>query len=324
MLTYAPYALENFFSGVQAPNAVLKNDSGAYAFWLRALYQRLCSTIEFDLPENWQRARDYFEACLFCRGFLAVFETDDFGKVFQDATLSGYDFFYQPDDALVTNPLLKTSLKLKIGKDCELIKLTNDYHGVLDIVARYAEKLALMDGATDMNILVSKFGYMLTAKNKMAAAALKMAYDKMMRNEPLVILDKSVVEGVGEDTPFDLISRDNIKNSYLVTDLISDTKQLLDSFDTEIGIKNLGVGEKRERMISAEVESRQMDASARVSLWDECLSNSIDKVNAKYGLNISYRFRFLDDNGIDGKETETNGNDKESEDIKQWVTRSLR
>ena len=67
-----------------------------------------------------------------------------------------------------------------------------------------------------------------------------------------------------------------------------------------------------------------MDASARVSLWDECLSNSIDKVNAKYGLNISYRFRFLDDNGIDGKETETNGNDKESEDIKQWVTRSLR
>ena len=320
---YAPYALENFFSGVQAPNAVLKKNSAAYSFWIRALYQRLCSTIEFGLPDEWQRARDYFEACLFCRGFLTVFETDEFGKVFQDATLSGYDFYWQPRKTLVTNPLLNGSLELEIGKDCELIKLTNDFQGVLDIVARYAEKLALMDGATDMNIINSKFGYLLTAKNKMASAALKMAYDKMQRNEPLVILDKSVVEGVGEDSPFELINRESIKNSYLVTDLIADTKTLLDSFDTEIGIKNLGVGEKRERMISAEVESRQTDASARVSLWDECLSNSIKKVNEHFNLNITYKFRFLDD-GMPGKETETEGNNAESEDIKKWVMRSLR
>ena len=76
-------------------------------------------------------------------------------------------------------------------------------------------------------------------------------------------------------------------------------------------------------MISAEVESRQTDASARVSLWDECLSNSIDKVNARYGLNISYRFRFLDD-GKPGNETEVNGNNEESEAIKQWVIQSQR
>ena len=318
---YAPYKLENFFSGVQAPGAVIKNNSDAFWYWVRALYHRLCSTIEFKLPDEWNRARDYFEACLFARGYLTVFYHDDFGTVFQDSEPSGYDFYYQPVSMLVTNPLIKESLNLVIGEDCENIKLTNDFRGCLDIIYRYAAKLANMDAAIDMNIINSKFGYLLTGRNKMASAALKMAYDKMQRGEPMVIIDKSVVEGIGEDVPFELLSRDNLKNSYLVTDLINDAKSLIDSFDSEIGIKNLGVSEKRERMISSEVEARQSDASARISLWGECLDNSIKAVNEMFGLDISYRFRFLDEITPDSASDENNA---ESEGIKQWVMQSQR
>lgn len=315
---YAPYKLENFFSGVQSPSAVIKNNSAAYWFWVRALYQRLCSTIEFNLPNDWNRARDYFEACLFCFGYLAVFEDDKFGTVFQNCTLSGYDFYYQPSKAIVTNPLLPRSLELEIGKDTELIRLTNDYAGVLEIVRYYAEKLATLDGAINMNIINSKFGYMLVGKSKPASEAIKMAFDKMNRGEPLVVVDKSVFSGLGEDSPFEFIDRSNIGTSYFTDKLLQDAKTLLDSFDTEIGIKVNSAPDKKERLITQELEANQADASSRVSLWDECLGNSIKAVNKRFGLNISYKFRFLD--GNDGT-TEEN---EESEAIKRWVLQSQR
>ena len=188
----------------------------------------------------------------------------------------------------------------------------------MEIVRYYAEKLATLDGAVNMNIINSKFGYMLVGKNKQAAAAIKMAFDKMNRGEPLVVVDKAVFDGLGEDTPFEFLDRSNIGNSYFTDRLLQDSKTLLDSFDTEIGIKVNSAPDKKERLIVSELEANQADASSRVSLWDECLSNSIKKVNERFGLDISYKFRFLD--GNDG----TEAINKDEEDIKKWVLQSQR
>ena len=316
---YAPYKLENMFSGVSTPNAVIKNNSAAYWFWFRALYQRICSTIEFTLPENWNRARDFFEACLYSNGFLCVFNDKEFGTVFQNCQLSGYDFFYQPTRAIVTNPLMKTSREMKIGEDCSLIKLTNDFKGILDLCAYFSEKLATIDGAVNMNLVNSKFGYLIGAKNKMAARAIEQMFDRMNRGEPMVCYDKSIVEGLGDDEPFEFIDRASIKNSYVVSDLLSDAQTILNSFDTEIGIKSLSVVNKRERMNVDEVNAGNEDANARITLWRECLTNSIKDVNNMFGLDIKFKFKFADGEVDTGKE-ETDDERK----LKEWVLQSSR
>ena len=63
-------------------------------------------------------------------------------------------------------------------------------------------------------------------------------------------------------------------------------------------------------MITDEANARQADCSARITLWDECLRNSIKEVNKKFNINIKYNFRTYDVN-----------NDIESgeEDKPAWV-----
>lgn len=317
-LSYFPYQAQNLFDGVIAPSAV-KNDSVAYAFWCRSLYQRLCSIIEFKLPDNWERAHDFFEACLFGRGFCAVFEDKKFGVSFQPASISGYDFYYQPTKAIVSNPLL--SKEFEIGKDCELIKLTNDYSGVVDIVAYYAEKLATIDGAVNMSIINSKFAYVLGAKNKAAAQAIKMIFDKVNKGEPLVIYDKTIVEGLGEEEPFEFIDRSGLKNSYITSDLLNDFQTLINQFDTEIGIPTLPA-EKRERMITDEAHARDADSSARIALWNESLTKSIDNVNKKFGTDISFRFKFLDQNNTEDQDPEETLDKSIERRLKEWASAS--
>lgn len=289
---YVPYQAANLFEGVIAPSAV-KNDSIAYAFWCRSLYQRLCSILEFKLPEDWKRAADFFEAALFGRGYVAVFDTARFGTVFQPCSLSGFDFYYQPTRAIIANPMY--SAELKIGSECELIKLTNDYHGAVDIVSYYAEKLATIDGAVNMSIINSKFAYVFGAKNKAASQAVKMIFDKINKGEPLVVYDKSLIEGLGDEEPFEFIDRAGLKNSYITTDLIGDFERLISQFDSEIGIPSFSQ-EKRERMNNDEIHSGDADASARVSLWKESLKRSIDIVNERFGLDIKFRFKYLEEN----------------------------
>ena len=78
-------------------------------------------------------------------GYVAVFDNPEMGLVFNPASITGINFWYQPTRAVISNPALKKSLELEIGKDCELLKLTPDYFGIFDIINLHAEKLALLE-----------------------------------------------------------------------------------------------------------------------------------------------------------------------------------
>lgn len=287
---YIPYHDANIVEGVRKPST-MHYDSQAFNYWFRALTHRVLSIVKFNLPESWERAHDFFEYCLFFKGYVAVFDTDEFGLSFQPCAISGYDFYYQPTKAIIANPLY--SANLEIGTECELIRLTPDYRGIGDIITYYSEKLASLDGAENMAIQNSKLAYILAAKNKTAAQALKMIFDKMNAGESTVIFDKKIIENLGDDTPFEFIDRSSVKNSYLTTDILQDFQTILNQFDNEIGIPTLGAAEKKERMITDEATAKNADTSARVSLWDESLSKSIEVVNSKFNTDISYEFVYL-------------------------------
>lgn len=291
------YEKINIGAGTYNPSPVKAYNNLTFNYWYRWLFQRATSIFDFTLPEEWQgNVKDFFLYCIFKFGFVAVTKTNDYGYIFQPCTLSGYNLYYQPTRAIITNPAYKADLK--ISDQCELIKLTPDYFGVVDIIAYYAEKLSTLDGAINMSLINNKFAFMLMAKNKPMAEALKKVMDKINKGEPTIIVDQKIFnDKVDGDEPWQFLDRPNLKQSYLTTDQLQDFNTILNNFDAEIGIPTIPY-QKKERMVTSEAESRILDSSAKSIVWYECLQSSIEKVNKLYpDLIIDVKMRY-DENRI--------------------------
>ena len=280
---YVPLNYEqiDIAAGTYTPSQVKDYNNQQYMLWQRALFQRACSTLKINLPKIWSEngRKDFFYYCLFAFGFVGCGELPEIGKWFNPVTLSGFDFYYQPRKIILSNPFYNSPKELEIGKDAEVIKLTPDYQGIFDVIAYYAEKLAVMDVAINTNIINSKFAWIIGSKNKAASATLKKLFDLVNRGEPAAFFDMKLAnDGTDKEEPWQALFRDNIKQSYIVTDLLRDFQTVINDFDTEVGIPTLPY-EKKERLVTSEAESKQIDATSRSIIWYETLKESFDHVN---------------------------------------------
>ena len=287
---YTPlnYDRINNVEGHLQPSMLKYCNSVTYAYWQRSLFQRAISTIKFEgLPDTWEgEVKDFFYWCLFAYGFIGIFNTRNFGLSFQPGALYGFDFYYQPTEFIVANPKLQR--RFKIHKECELIRLTPDYKGIFDIISYYAMLLSALDSGINQSIVNSKFAWLIGAKNKAAAETLKKAFDKINSGEPAVVLDKSYLlaqDNQSKEDPWSFLERTNIKNDYLTTDMLMDRSTLLSAFDAEIGIRSLPYN-KKERLVTAEAESREQDSTARLMVWKATLDSSLELVNKMFNTNI--------------------------------------
>lgn len=291
---YIPFNYQqiNEIYGHINPSQIQPKNSAAFAFWERSLFQRAFSILEFELPENWEGdVKDFFLYCLFAFGKICISKNTTYGQFFQPCSLSGYDFYYRPTIAQISNPLF--SANLEIGKECEILKLCPDYNGIYDIIYRYALKLSELDSAADMAIINSKMAYILGAKNKAAAEALKKIYDKMQNGEPLIVTDiKMMDDQASKTSPLQIFERKSIKESYITSNILQDIQTVLNEFDTEIGIPALPY-QKKERMVTSEAESKIIDATSRSLVWYETLSSSIKKIKKLYpDIKLSVKLRY--------------------------------
>lgn len=299
------YEKINIGAGTYNPSPVKAYNNQTFNYWYRWLFQRATSVFDFTLPEEWQgKRKDFFLWCLFKYGFVAITYTDKFGYIFQPCTLSGYDLYYQPTRAIITNPVYKA--ELKVGTDCELLKMTPDYFGVVDIIAYYAEKLSTLDGAINMSLINNKFAFMLMAKNKPMAEALKKVMDKINKGEPTIIVDQKVFnDKIDGEEPWQFLDRPNLKQSYITTEQLQDFNTILNNFDAEIGIPTIPY-QKKERMVTSEAESRILDSSAKSIVWYECMESSIKTIHDIYpDLILDVKMRYSDnkieDGGVDNE-----------------------
>ena len=296
-MRYSPlnYQQINELAGTTNPSPVKAYNNETFCFWERALFQRACSVLDINVPEEWDgNVKDFLYYCLFKVGFVAVSENSTYGKFFQPCTLNGQNFYYQPLEAKISNPLYEA--ELAIGKDCELLRLTPDYTGIWDIILYYAEKLSTLDNAINMSLINNKFAFLWGARNKAAGEALKKMLDKVNKGEPAVIFDMKLLNDTTDKTePFQFIERNNLKNSYLTTDQLMDFQTLLNNFDAEVGIPTVPY-QKKERMVTSEAESRMIDATSRSIIWFNTMQNSIKKIKMLYpDINLDVKLRFNPD-----------------------------
>lgn len=304
-MNYIPinYHNINVGAGTYSPSAVKAYNNKTFGYWVRALFQRAQSILEFDLPDTWQgNVKDFFLYCLFKYGYVAVFDSEEFGFAFQPCGLSGYNFYYQPTTAIIANPKLNKSFT--IGTECEILKLTPDYIGIWDILEYYAERFSTLDNAINMSLINCKTPYILGAKNKTAASALKKILDKVNKGEPAVVYDEKLMNDPNtKDSPFQLLQLiPNAKEFYLTTDQLLDFQTILNNFDNEIGIPTLPY-QKKERLVADEATMRVYDGCARSLTWFNTLIASVDNIKKLYpDVTLNVRLHYADINDSEGSE----------------------
>lgn len=285
------YPQLNMLAGTHIPSSYHTKNTLAFDFWTRAFYERLINGLKISVPWDGD-VKDFFNYCLYGNGFVCVFKTDEYGLSFQPCNVSGYDFYYRPTQAIVTNPVFQKTFK--IGEDCEILKLTPDYLGCFDIIYYYAEKMAELDCALKISISNEKNPKIYGASSKAKAETLKKIMDKVNQGNAVQIYDNRLFKSSdNEDEPLTLFGNDAREN-YMTDKILNDMFTIISRFDTEIGIPTVPY-QKKERMVTDEATATRIDSQSRVLTWYETLKSSIEIVKKLFpDFDMSVEMRWED------------------------------
>ncbi len=282
----------NAVNGLINPSTIHVSNTTLASFYRKYLLQKAISRFDFTIPETW--AKNYFLYVLFSYGVLAVFNTDKFGVICQGCGLSGYDVFYQPTKAIVTNPLIN-GRELKIGRQCEILYLQPGYSGIMDIVTYYGDLMALASQAAGYNLLNSRLAYVFASKNKTMAESFKSMTDKVLSGEPAVVVDKQLLDNNGDLSMFYFSNK--LKENFITPELLNVLRDLEIKFDNEIGIPNQNES-LRERQNVDQVHMNDFETQAKCLLWLDTLKKCIDKINNMFSINLSVKLRNLSEGSV--------------------------
>ena len=273
------YDHANAITSYVRPGTVHTRNNALYQFFRRYLLQKAIAAFKWELPDTWEK--NYFLYVLYCWGFIAIINTDKYGVIPQQCGLRGYNVMYQPTNAIIANPLLKGLLEPKIGLDCTLLRLQPDYGGIMDLVN-------------------SKLSYVFGATKKSTAESLKALYDQIAEGQPAVVVDKQLLDDQGRPTwvPW----TQDLRNTYIAPDLLSDLRKIECRYLTLIGIPNANT-DKRERLITDEVESNNVETRLLGDLWLESLQAGCKEAEAMFGIRISVDWRYQMEGGAEDDQT---------------------
>ena len=279
------YDYINLYNASRSPSTVHVKNTRLRNYFRKYLMQKAISVFKWNIPDEWDK--DYFLYTLYGAGFIAILDTDRYGVICQQCAPGGYNLYYRPSYVIVTNPLLPT-LTLNIDRDCVLVKLQPDYSSICDIVGYYADQLALASEAMGVNLVNTKSGIVFGAENKAQAEAYKKMFDNLSEGDPATVIGKNLLNDDGSPSWFPFVA--SVKESYVTSDILSDMRKIEAMFDTDIGIPNANT-DKRERLISDEVNANNVETATRCELWLETVRKEFEKANAMFGLNLSVDWR---------------------------------
>ena len=261
-------------------------NTSAALFFKRYLFQRAFSVFKWELPKNWDKR--YFLYTLYGWGSLAVINTDKFGIIPQQCGYMGYNVYYQPTHATISNPLLAGIVQPEIGRECELMYLMPDMGGIFDIVDFYGDMMALTAETIGTNLYNSKLAYVFLAGNKAGAESFKKLFDDIQSGKPATVIDKNLIGADGAPA-WDTFAQ-NLGANFITPDLLETLRKLRNDFDTEIGIPNANT-DKSERLIVDEVNANNVETISNCAMWLENLQECCARVNNMFGLDISVDWR---------------------------------
>ena len=297
-----PYSYEqvNAYTSPVTPSVVHTKGTALSYYFRKYLFLEAVSMVKWTLPDTWPQNR--LEYLVFGEGGVSVFNTDRYGLVYDHMGLTGMNVFHNPTHTVVANPFIKGTKYLQIGKQCEIIHLQPDYRGMVDIVAYYGDMMALAAQTIQSNLINSRLAYVFAAGNKAGAESFKKMFDQIMQGNPAVFVDSALLKtyksSASGQAPWMYFATD-LKGNFITNELLTALKTIKALFDTEVGIPNTNTS-KKERMLTDEVNSNNVETAAKASLWLDSLQRGCERVHKLFGLDKStlwVDWRFPPDTG---------------------------
>lgn len=148
--------------------------------------------------------------------------------------------------------------------------------------------MALATESIAMNLVNTKLAYVFGAQNKAQAESFKKMFDELQKGNPAVFVDKNLMDENGKPQWFTFSQ--NIKENYIVPELLSDLRKIEAMFATEVGIPNANT-DKRERLITDEVNANNFETKSKCEVWLEQLQQGCKEANEMFGLSMSVDWR---------------------------------
>lgn len=305
----AGYDYINIYNSSIKPSTVHLNNNQTQRFFAKYLLQEVMSVYKWSgIPEEWNA--DFFRYILLMHGHIAVFNTEQYGVICMNAQPFGRGLYYQPTHMVIANPLLPGMKQLRIGEECEVIRIQPDWSGISDLVSFYSSMMALSAEAAAYNVQNSKLAYVFIAKDKAQAESFKKLYDQIAQGNPAAVADAKLFDEDGN--PRWVMFNQQLKQTYIAPDIMADMHRWKNLFLTEIGIPNANY-EKSERLITNEVNANNTETMSKAELWLEEMKSCCDRVNSMYGLQLDVQLRFDPDEQLQKDPAE-----QQAEDLKTW------
>lgn len=241
-------------------------------------YENLPDTI----PQKW------LEYYLMCNGNCFIAKVNNKLYAFTGSLGGEYDVYYQPTIYTVSNPVLNTEIirdygtnNFKIDTDGILIRNDSLMNGMLPILRKYGTLLVESDITARVALINYRIHNLISASDDKTNESAK---------EYLSQIENGTLATIGENAFFDGIKvhESNTTNGYF-SQLIEITQYIKASFYNEIGL-NANYNLKREYISTSE---NSLADDILLPLVDNMLKErkeGIEKVNSKYGTNITVEF----------------------------------
>lgn len=239
-------------------------------------------------------------------GYAIFFKDKDLDKYFcLEGALTGVDPYGYPNFAKPISKNISEGIifpEMKVGEECIIIYANKVRSSALPYIVEYADKLAELDVAIKMNTRAMKHPLMLktTEQKKESIATLMAQYED---DYYVVFTDQSLLDNTSLQVMDFKVSASEILN------LQKEKETVVNEFFNVFGIS--GSVEKRERMISGEMNAMMEQVAVNREMWMAPQRDAIEKINKMFNLNISIEVpKYMDDEEIKKEENKEDVKDE--------------
>lgn len=232
-----------------------------------------------NLPES--IPADMLESFLQRNGFVCIAKHENTLYAFVGGLGGELNVYYQPTICTVANPALNLNKDFVIDKDCIIMKNDTNLQGLLPIILRYSSMLVENDISMVLATYNTRIQKIVSASDDGTIASAKEYLSQIVSGKQGIIADNAFLKSL------------DVKNSStdnkIIEELIKQNQYLKSSMLNEIGLQ-ANTNLKKERLVSAEIESNSESLYPIVDDMLKCRKNALEKVNEMFGTNIEVEF----------------------------------
>ena len=232
-----------------------------------------------NLPES--IPSDMLELFLQRNGYVCIAKHENTLYAFVGGLGGELNVYYQPTICTVANPALNLNKDFVIDKDCIIMKNDTNLQGLLPIILRYSSMLVENDISMVLATYNTRIQKIVSASDDNTIASAKEYLSQIVSGKQGIIADNAFLKS--------LDVKDSSTDNKIIEELIKQNQYLKSSMLNEIGLQ-ANTKLKKERLLSAEIESNAESLYPIVDDMLKCRKNAVEKVNQMFDTNIEVEF----------------------------------